>query len=131
MTVGLPIMGSIFTPLAKSVLLPFGLSVAMSATNVAIQNKIHGSATTALIISNEEMEDILKTVKSIEESGLKIKNETIKTVAKEQKARFFPMLLGALASNILGNTSSGQGVIRAGEGEIQLIKIFNAACSFN
>ena len=41
------------------------------------------------------------------------------------------MLLGALASNILGNALSGQGVIRAGEGEIQLIKIFNAACSFN
>ena len=75
MTVGLPIMGSIFTPLAKSVLLPFGLSVAMSATNVAIQNKIHGSATTVLITSNEEVEDILKTVKSIEESGLPIKNQ--------------------------------------------------------
>ena len=62
-TAGLPLMKSVLTPLAKSVLLPFGLSVAMSATDVAIQKKIYRSGTTALIISNEEIEDIMKIAK--------------------------------------------------------------------
>ena len=48
---------SVFTPLAKSVLLPCRLSVAMSTTDAVIQKKIYESLTTALIISNEEMED--------------------------------------------------------------------------
>ena len=47
------------TPLAKNVLLPLGLSAGMSAVDVAIQKKIYGSGTTALIISNKEMEDII------------------------------------------------------------------------
>ena len=66
------------------------------------------------------MEDIMKIVKSLEESGLLIKriSETIKNVAKEQKGRFFPTLLRALAASILGNTLTGKGVIRAGEGTI-------------
>ena len=57
-------MKSVPTPLAKSVLLPLGLSAGMSATYAAIQKKIYRSGTTALIISNEEMEDIMKIVKS-------------------------------------------------------------------
>ena len=63
------------------------------------------------------MEDILKIVKSLEESGLPIKgiSETTKNEAKEQKDRFLPMLLGTLAASILGNAFSGRGVIRAGE----------------
>ena len=75
MTVGLPLMKSVLTPLAKSVLLPFGLSAAMSGTHAAIRKKIYGSRrtshlashTTPLIISNEEMEDIMKIVKPLEE----------------------------------------------------------------
>ena len=47
MTAGLPLMKSVLTPLAKSILLPFGLSAAMSAIYTAIQNRIHGSDTTA------------------------------------------------------------------------------------
>ena len=58
MTVGLPLFKSIYTPLAKSVLIPLGLSAGMSAADAASQNKIEGSGTTALILSNEEMEDI-------------------------------------------------------------------------
>ena len=63
------------------------------------------------------MEDILKIVKLLEESGLPIKriSETTKNEAKEQKDRFLPMLLGTLAASILGNAFSGRGVIRAGE----------------
>ena len=55
MTVGLPSMKSVLTPLAKNVLLPFGLSKGMSAEDTAIQKKIYGSGTTALIVSNREM----------------------------------------------------------------------------
>ena len=45
----------------------------MSAADPAIQKKIYGSGTTTLIISNEEMEDIMKIVKLLKESGLLIK----------------------------------------------------------
>ena len=84
-------MKSGLTPLAESVLLPFGLSAAMSATDAAIQKTIYGSTTTALLSSNGEMADIKKIVKSLEESGLLIKgiSETIKNEAKEQKGGFF------------------------------------------
>ena len=65
----------------------------MSAADAGIQKKIYGSGTTALIISNEEMEDIMKMVKSLEESGLLIKeiSGTIKKEAKEQTEGFIPM----------------------------------------
>ena len=87
MTAGLPIMKSVLTPLAKSVLLPFALSVAMSSTDAAIQKKIYESGTTALIISNEEMKDIMKIVNLFEQSGLLVKgiSETITNETKEQK----------------------------------------------
>ena len=73
MTAGSPLIKSVLMPLAESVWLPFGLTALMSATDAAIQKKIYGSGTTALIISNEEIEDIMKTVKSIQESGFLIK----------------------------------------------------------
>ena len=56
----------------------------MSATDAAIQKKIFGSSTTALINSNEEMEDIKKIVKSLQESGLLIKGIS-ETIKKEEK----------------------------------------------
>ena len=73
------------------------------------------------MISNEEMEDIMKIVKSRERSGLLIKgiSETIKNEAKEQKGRFLPMLLGTLAARILRSALSGRVVIRAGEEAIR------------
>ena len=52
MTDGLPLMKSVLTPLAKSVLLPFELTAAMAAKDAAIQKKIYGSGTTALTILN-------------------------------------------------------------------------------
>ena len=54
-------------------MLLFELSAGMSAADATIQKKIYKSRTTALITSNEEMEDIIKIVKSIEESGLLMK----------------------------------------------------------
>ena len=105
MTAGLPFMKSVFTPLAKKVLLPLRLLAGMSAADAAIQKKIYGSGTTALIISNEEMEYIMKKNKSVEESGLLIKgiSKTIKNEAKEQKGEFLPMLIGTLAASMLGS----------------------------
>ena len=107
-------MNSVLMLLAKSVLLPYGLSAVMSATDADIKVN-HGlcrpsdlaSRTTALIIWNEEMEDITKIVNLLGESGLQIKRigETIKNEAKEQKSRFLPMLLGTLVASILGNIS--------------------------
>ena len=80
MTAGLPLMKSVLTPIVKSVLLPLGFSARVSVADVALQKKIYGSGNRTLIISNEEMEDIMKIVKSLEESGLLIKeiNETTK-----------------------------------------------------
>ena len=63
MTASLPLMKIVLTSLAKVVLLPFGLSAAVAATDAAIQKNINGSGTTALIISNVELEDIMKIVK--------------------------------------------------------------------
>ena len=60
MTAVLPLMKGVFTPLAKSVLFLFGISAAMSTADSAIQKTFHGSGTTALVISNEEIEDIMK-----------------------------------------------------------------------
>ena len=80
-------MKSVFTPLAKNVLLPFGLTVGISAADATIQMKIYRSGTAALLIFNEEIEDMMKIVKSLEGSGLLIKgiSETIKSETKEQK----------------------------------------------
>ena len=82
------------------------------------KKKIHVSGSTALIISNEEMEVIMKIVKSLEESGLLVKviSETIKNDTKEQNGGFISMLLGTLAASMLRRALTGKGLIRAGEG---------------
>ena len=78
---------------------------------------IYGSGAKELIISNEEMEDLMKIVKQLEESELLVKgvSETIKNERKEQKGGFLPILLGTLADSLLGSALTGKGVIRAGE----------------
>ena len=79
-----------------------------------------GSGVTTLIISNDEMNDILKIAKSLENSGLLLKgvSETIQNEAKEQRGGFLSMLLGTLGASLLGDILSGKGVTRAGEGTI-------------
>ena len=64
------------------------------------------------------MNDILKIVESLEDSGVLLKgvSETIKNEAKEQNGGFLSMLLGTLAASLLGNMLAGKGVIRAGYG---------------
>ena len=68
------------------------------------------------------MKDILKIVKSLEDSGIPLKgvSET-KDEAKEQKGGFLSMLLGTLGASLLGNMLAGKGVIRAGEGQLELV----------
>ena len=112
-------------PLAKNVLAPLGLSAAMSAIDGSIKKKMLGSGTTTLIISNDEMDDILKIVKSLEDSNVLLKgvSETIQHEAKEQRRGFLGMLLDTLGASLLGDRLSkglsGKGVIRAGEGTIR------------
>ena len=97
---------NILKPLANNVLIPSGLTVAAAETDAAIHKKMFGSGDTALIISNEEINDIMKIIKPLEESGLLIKgvSETIKNEAKEQKGRFLGILLGNLGANLLGKS---------------------------
>ena len=90
------------------------------------KKKSHGSRTTALIISNEKMEDRMEIVKSLEESGLLLQgvSETIKNETNEQEEEFLSMLLGAFTTTILGNALQGQGVMRAAEGTIRASESF-------
>ena len=107
-------------PLAKNVLAPLGLTAAMSEIDRSIKKKMLGSGTTTLIISNNEMNDIIKIIKSLEDSGVILKgvSETIQHEAKEQRGGFLSMLLGTLGASLLGNLlTGGKGVIRAGEGK--------------
>ena len=65
------------------------------------------------------MEDIIKIVKSLEDSGLLLKGvtETVQNEVKEQKGEFLSMLMGTLGASILGNLLTGRGVNRAGKGK--------------
>ena len=97
------LIGNVLKPLVKRVLIPLGLTAAASATDAAIHKKMFGSGYTTLITSNEEMNDIMKIVKSLKDSGLLVKSvsETIKHEAKEQKGGFLRMLLGTLGASLL------------------------------
>ena len=103
---GLPLIKSVIKPLAKSTLVPLGLTAAASAVDAGIHKKILGPGhnNTTLIISNDEMDDISKIVKSLEDSGVLLKgvSETIQNKAKEQKGGFLSMLLGTLGASLLG-----------------------------
>ena len=95
-----------------------------------------GSDVPTLKISNEEMNDIMNIVKSLEESGLlKIGvSKAIKNEAKEQKGwGFLRMILGTLVASLLGNLLTGKHKIRLGQVKARLVlrRIFNAASSFN
>ena len=80
--------------------------------------KIHSSGTTTLIISNEEMNDIMKIVQTIEDSNILLKGvtKTIENEAKEQKVGFLSMLLGTLGASLLGNLLTRKGIVRTGSG---------------
>ena len=104
-------------PLAKNVLAPLGLTAAMSAIDGSIQKKIHGSGV-KLIIEQEVMNDIMKIIEALENSGILLKgvSKTIEKETKEQRGGFLSMLLGTLGASLLGNfITGGKGMMRAGE----------------
>ena len=117
----LPLMGNVIQPLAKGVLIQLGLIAAESAADAGVHKNILGSGTATLIISKDGMEEIMKIVKSIEDSGLLLKggNETIQNEAKGQKAGFLSMLLGTLGASLLRNMLAGKRINRAGDGMIR------------
>ena len=120
--VGFPLIKKVIKRLAKSVLIPVGLTAAAAAADARIHKKILGSGhnnnnnnndannnnnnnnNTTLIISNNEIEDIIKIVKTPEDSGLLLE-EVTKTVQNEVKEKkgFLSILLGALGVSLLGN----------------------------
>ena len=130
-------------PLAKDTLVPLGITAAASAIDAGIQKKIHGSGTATLIISNGEMNDIIKIVQAREDSNILLKGvtKTIKNETKEQKGRFLSMLLGTLRASLLGNLLTGKGIVGVGSGNKKgkgIVRagygktgIFNAASSFS
>ena len=116
---GLPLIKNVIKPLAKSVLIPLGLTAAASAADAGTHKKKLGSGNmTTLIISNGEIHDIIKTVKSLEDSGLLLKwvTETVQNEVKERKGGFLSMLLGILGASLLGNLLTRRGINRAWKG---------------
>ena len=121
------LLSKLALPLAKNVLAPLSLTAAMSAINGSIQKKIHGSGV-KLIIEQEDMNDIMKIIEALENSGILLKGvtKTIENETKEQKGGFLSMLLGTLGASLLGNLLSGgkgimhagDGIVRAGEGNV-------------
>ena len=107
---GLPLIKNVIKPLAKSVLIPLGLTAAASAADAGIHKKILGSGNTTLIISNKDMEDLIKILKSLKDSGLLLKGvtESVENEVKEQKGGFLRMLLGTLGASLLGNLLTGK-----------------------
>ena len=81
--------------------------------------KIHGSWATTLIISNEEMNDMIKILQALEDTNILLKGvtKTIKKETKEQKGGFLSMLLGTLGASLLGNLLLGKEIARAVYGD--------------
>ena len=107
-------------PLAKNVLAPLGLTAAMSAIDGSIQKKIRGDGI-KLIIEQEDMNDIIKIIEALENSGILLKGvtKTIENETKEQTGGFLSMLLGTLGASLLGNLLTGKAMMRAGEGIVR------------
>ena len=106
-------------PLAKNVLALLGFTVSMSAIDGSIQKKIHGSGI-KLVIEEEDMNDIIKIIEVLENSGILLKgvSKTIENETKEQRG-FLSMLLGNLGASLFGNLLTGKGIMRAGDGIVR------------
>ena len=88
-----PLM-KVAVPLPRYILAPLRITAAASAIDAGIQKKIHSSGTTTLMISNKEMNDIMKIVQALEDPNSLSKwvTETIKNETKEQKGGLLSML---------------------------------------
>ena len=107
--------------ISTTVLAPLGLTAAMSEIDGSIQKKIHGSEV-KLIIEQEDMNDIMKIIEALENSGILLKgvSKTIENETKEQRGGFLSMLLGTLGASLLGNLlTGGKGIMRAGDGIVR------------
>ena len=107
-------------PLAKNISAPSGLTAVISAIDGSIQKKIHDSGV-KLIIEQEDMNDILKIIEALENSGILLKrvSKTIENETKEQRGGFLSMLLGTLGASLLGKLlTGGKDSMRAGEGSV-------------
>ena len=135
---GLPLIKKVIKSLVKSVLIPLGVTAAAAG----IHNKLLRSGRTTLIISNDQMKDFIKKVKSLEDSCLLLEgvSQAIQNEAKEKRGGFLSMLLGTLGADLLGNLLAGKGINRAGEGIVRVVvkdkiiktkRIFNAVSFFN
>ena len=113
---GLPLIKNVITSLAKSVLIPLGLTAPASAADAGIHKKILGSGNTTLIISNKDIEDHIRIIKSLEDSGLLLKRVTESVEVNKQKGGFLSILLGTLGANLLGNLLTGKKVNKKGKG---------------
>ena len=105
-------------PLAKNVLAPLGLTTAKSAIDGSIQKKIYGPGV-KLIIEQEDMNDTIKIIEALENSGILLKGvtKTIENETKQQRGGFLSMLPGTLGASLLGNLlTDGKGIVRAGDG---------------
>ena len=108
-------------PLANNVLAPLGLTAAISAIDGSIKKKIHGSGV-KLIIEQEDMNDIMKIIKALENSVILLQgvSKTFENETKEQGGGFLSMLLGTLGASLLGNLlTGGKGIMRAGDGIVR------------
>ena len=111
------------------VAMPLSLTAAMSTIDGSIQKKIHGSGATKgvgvkLIIEQEDMNDIMKIIKALENSDILLKgvSKTITNETKEQRGGFLSMLLGTLEASLLGNLlTGGKGIMRAGDGIVRAV----------
>ena len=117
-------------PLANNILVPLQITAAASALDARIQKKIHdsgcppstmkvGSGTTTLIISNKEINEIIKMVQVLDDSNILLKGvtETIKNENKEQRGGLLGTLVGTLGSILLESLLPGKGIVRAGYGK--------------
>ena len=82
------------------------------------KKKILGFGATTFIISNEEMNEIMKIVQALKNFNVLVKavTKTIKNETNEQKGGFLSMLLGTLGASSLGNSLTGKGIVRAVSG---------------
>ena len=126
-------MKNLLKPLTKSVSIPLKLAQAASTTDSAIQKNIFGSGMTTMIISNEEINDIMKIIKSLKQAGLLKKrvSNTDENKTKAQKDAILEMSLGTLSVTLLRSLLTSQrviracgSVIRAGGGRIRATKDF-------
>ena len=107
--------------LAKSILIPLGLTAAAAATDSAFHETFFGSSFTKLIISNKQTNDITKIVNSLQESWFLIKGVSEQHEAKEQKEECLSMLLGTFDDDMLGREESSVQIRQSNMGQYHKI----------